>query len=186
MHFCTLVSRSLLLPSSKLALLSAHRQPLSSCSPLRWDSGPICLQISVAAQPHAAVLLQAEEPPDKLHPIFACVCLQASAAAEERAQAAEQKSLAAAEAAAAAEERAHAAELRAVELTAKAAEQEQRALQLTAQAVEQVQQAADGQISDLREMLQGERDEKAELQGQLEVRFRVHSRLLRVWKSRGL
>eukprot|EP00891_Asterochloris_glomerata_P009398 jgi/Astpho2/9398/Aster-01663 len=59
------------------------------------------------------------------------------------------------EAAAAAEERAHAAELRAVELTA--------------QAVERVQQDADGQISDLREMLQGERDEKAELQGQLET-----------------
>ena len=60
-----------------------------------------------------------------------------------------------------------------MELTAKAAEQEQRALQLTAQAVEQVQQDADGQISDLREMLQGERDEKAGLQTQLEVRFRV-------------
>ena len=68
------------------------------------------------------------------------------------------------QAAAAAEERAHAAELRAVELTA--------------QAVERVQQDADGQISDLREMLQGERDEKAELQGQLEVGFGPRSGLL--------
>ena len=109
------------------------------------------------------------------------ICLQAAAAAEERAHAAEQKSLAAASAAAAAEERAHAAELRAVELTAEAVKQEQRALQLTAQAVDRAQQDADGQISDLKEMLQGERDEKAELQVQLEVRFKVS-----LWASRSV